>query len=152
MRHSMVNEVLSRALCSAGCPTILEPQHIAENVRPDGITKIPFKGGLSLAYDVTHPHPLCAAYSHISHKQCSVANSAETKKTAKYVQLLPKYHFVPFAIETLGAYGDQADELTKEIGRRIYARTGEKKATSYLRQRLSLAVQRGNALTMKFSF
>jgi len=52
---------------------------------------------------------------------------------------------VPVAIETSGAWGKQAIGLIKEIGRRIAAITYDNRATSFLRQRLSIAVQRGNA-------
>jgi len=52
---------------------------------------------------------------------------------------------VPVAIETSGAWGKQAIGLIKEIGRRIAAITYDNRATSFFRQRLSIAVQRGNA-------
>jgi len=52
---------------------------------------------------------------------------------------------VPVAIETSGACGKQAIGLIKEIGRRIAAITYDNQATSFLRQRLSIAIQRGNA-------
>jgi hypothetical protein len=30
------------------------------------------------------------------------------------------YNFVPFAVETLGPFGDEALDLVKDLGRRIY--------------------------------
>jgi len=49
--------------------------------------------------------------------------------------------FVPVAIETSGAYGQTSHiGLVKEIGRRIAAITYGNRATSFLRQRLSIAV------------
>ena len=151
LRHSMVNEALSRSLCQAGCPTILEPAHVVEALRPDGITKIPFKSGLSLACDVTHPHPLCKSHALVAKSQCAVANAAEAKKKIKYAALSGRFYFCPIAIDTIGAYGDDAAALIKEIGQRITKKTGESKSTSFLKQKLSVLIQKGNSLAINFS-
>ena len=47
-------------------------------------------------------------------------------------------------IETYGAYGPRGIKLVKQIGKKIQA-TGEKLSTFYLFQRISIAIQRGNA-------
>ena len=52
---------------------------------------------------------------------------------------------MPIAIETLGTWGPSAEELCKDIGSRLSVITGEPRSTQFLKQRLSLAVQRGNA-------
>ena len=49
--------------------------------------------------------------------------------------------FVPFVIETSGAWNAQAIELTQEIGRRTTAVTGDPLETNHLFQRLSIAIQ-----------
>ena len=49
------------------------------------------------------------------------------------------------AVETLGALGDEASGFIRELGRRIMLFTGEKRATEFLLQRISVAIQRGNA-------
>ena len=87
----------------------------------------------------------------MSHVQASstqaglAAAAAEAKKTQKYADIISGVDFVPVAIETSGVWGEQATELVKEIGRRIAASTHEPRSTTFLRQRLSVAVQRGNA-------
>ena len=48
-------------------------------------------------------------------------------------------------METLGALGEAVDDFVHELGRRITAVTGERRATEFLLQRLSVAIQRGNA-------
>jgi len=73
-----------------------------------------------------------------------VACEAEDKKRAKYANLAPSFCFVPVAVETIGALGVGSVEL-HELGRRITESTGERRATEYLLQRLSVAIQRGNA-------
>ena len=59
--------------------------------------------------------------------------------------------FFPVAIETLGPFGDSAHAFISELGRRLVKVTGNRKATSELRQQLSIAVQRGNAIAVRGS-
>jgi len=47
--------------------------------------------------------------------------------------------------ETMGAFEPKTLALMKELGRRVRKETGEEEAYSHLVQRLSVAVQRGNA-------
>ena len=60
--------------------------------------------------------------------------------------------FVPFVIETSGAWNAQAIELTKEIGRRTTAVTGDPLETNHLFQRLSIAIQQANVVSFTVSF
>ena len=53
--------------------------------------------------------------------------------------------FYPIAIETAGTWDDMAIELVQEIGRRII--TQDTRETVFLFQRLSIALQRGNAVS-----
>jgi len=55
--------------------------------------------------------------------------------------------FYPFAIETAGTWHVMAIELTQEIGRRITTITEDTQETTCLIQRLSMALQRGNAVS-----
>ena len=62
--------------------------------------------------------------------------------------------FVPFVIETSGAWNAQAIELTQEIGRRTTAVTGDPLETNtiHLFQRLSIAIQQANAVSFTSTF
>ena len=51
-------------------------------------------------------------------------------------------------METLGPFGDEAQKLIKELGRRLYVCSGEPRSTAFLIQRISLAIQRGNAASV----
>ena len=78
--------------------------------------------------------------------------SAEATKFAKYVDLNKSYdlvELVPIAIETFGSWGQHGWELVEWVGSKIAQSTGELRATTFLRQRISIAIQRGNA---RFSF
>ena len=75
----------------------------------------------------------------------SAAAGREDKKVDKYSNLSEFYHFVPVGVETYGAYGPQGLKLVKQIGKKIQDATGEKLSTFYLFQRISIAIQKGNA-------
>jgi len=147
-RHSAVNELIKRALMSAEIPSRLEPKSLAQHDdrRPDGLSLVPWSNGRCLAWDFTCPDTL--AVSHLNTAVTgpgAVAVEAEAKKKNKYACLAPIYHFVPVAVETLGALGEEAADFMHELGRRIETVTGERRSTEFLLQRLSVAIQRGNA-------
>ena len=52
------------------------------------------------------------------------------------------------SVETLGALGEEAATFFRDIGRRIAVATGEPRSTQFLFQRLSIAIQRGNAASV----
>ena len=79
----------------------------------------------------------------------AVASMAEKLKRDKYAELATSNDFVPIAVETMGAWGADALALTAELGGRIAALTGEPRSTSFLRQRLDIAIQRGNAAAVR---
>jgi len=56
------------------------------------------------------------------------------------------------AVETTGTCNQSAIELIQEIGRRITAVTEDTRETVFLFQRLSIALQRGNAVTFLATF
>ena len=65
---------------------------------------------------------------------------------SKYVDIAVTHTFIPLAFETLGAWGEQCDEFVQDLGCRLTSIAGERKETEYLKQRLSITVQRGNAI------
>ena len=77
-----------------------------------------------------------------------MANDAESRKSAKYRSLAVLYSFMPVAVETLGALGEEAYTLFRDLGHRIAAVTTEPRSFQYLMQRLSVTVQRVNAASV----
>ena len=70
----------------------------------------------------------------------------ESRKRTKYAELSSgNYAFVPIAMETLWAWGPCALELCADLGGRISRHIGDAWATAFLKQRLDMAIQRGNA-------
>jgi len=66
-------------------------------------------------------------------------------KVEKYAELATRYRLILIAIKTLVLVGAEAIYFFQELSRRIVAVTVEPRSMAFLRQRLSVAVQRGNA-------
>ena len=144
--HSLANDVIKCALSAADVPCHLEPVSLSrdDGKRPDGLSLVPWKAGRCLVWDFTGPDMFAA--SHLNRTvTCAgaVATEAEEKKKQKYCNLSATYCFIPLAVESARAFGQDATEFLQELGRRIAA--GDSRATEFLFQRLSVAVQRGNA-------
>ena len=149
LRHSLLNDTILRALQSAGVQSVREPAGLlrTDGKRPDGLTLVPWTRGRCLIWDATCPDTVAPSYVARSAAEAgSAAAMSETKKISKYLALSDKHEFVPVAIETLGTWGELALAFVNEVGRRVTDRvTGESRSTAFLKPRMSLAIQRGNA-------
>ena len=150
-RHNHINDILQRAFNSAGVLSTREPLGLCtQGKRPDGITSVPWHKGRCLAWDATCPDTF--AQSHVQSSSVSAgaaAAAAELKKRNKYSDMPPHIDFTPVAIDTSGVWGEDARDLIKELGRRIALVQLEPRSTSFLRQRISLAIQRGNSFCIQ---
>ena len=147
-RHNQVNELLCRAFISTGTLATREPHSLCtrDGKRPDGVTQVPWKRGRCIAWDATCPDTFAQSHIQASNVRAgSAAATAEEKKLQKYADIISGVDFVPVAIETSGVWGTHALDLISQVGRRIAEVTHEPRATMFLRQRISVAVQRGNA-------
>ena len=79
------------------------------------------------------------------------ADHAEAAKVTKYQNLTDRYIFQPIAVETTGVLGNSTMSFLKELGRKMATETGDKRESAWPRQRLSIAVARGNALSVTTS-
>jgi hypothetical protein len=146
-RHAAANDVIARALQSAGVPNKLEPAGCsrADGKRPDGLTLVPWKRGKSIVWDFTCVDTF--APSHLPITSVSAGRAAEeagVRKARKYDFLAHRFLFVPVAVETSGVWDKIGLSWVREIGVRVAAVTGEKRSVSFLLQRISLAIVRGN--------
>ena len=99
-----------------------------------------------MVWDVTCPDTL--APSHLNRAVTgpgAVATFAEDNKSLKYAEISRTYIFVPIAVETMGAVGEEGLTFLKELGARIRTVTKERRSFDFLMQRFSVAIQRGNA-------
>jgi len=77
-------------------------------------------------------------------QQLNQVQQPKRQKIDKYSKLASTHIFYPFAA---GTWHEMAIELTQEIGRRITTITEDIRETTFLFQRLSMALQRGNAVS-----
>ena len=147
-RHRMINDIIKRSLASADFPSILEPPGICRNdgKRADGMSLLPWKTGKALLWDASCRDTLCQSYVlKTSIKAGEAAKIGESQKFLKYKELQDRgFLFVPFVVETFGPWGNEAKKLIKEISKKI----NNSMAFSFITQRISLAIQRGNAVSV----
>ena len=154
-RHHNLNEIIWRALAKASIPSIKEPPELfrSDGKRPDGLTLIPWQGGKCLVWDVTVSDTLASSYLNVTSTSAGgAAEQATIRKQSKYNELSASYRFVPVAIETFGPINAAASEFITDIGRRTALITAEKRETSFLRQRISMTLQRFNAVCFRGLF
>ena len=154
-RHSLANDTIKRAMVSAGIPAILEPPGVSrtDGKRPDGMTLVPWQRGRALVWDFTCVDTL--AISNIpqtSRIAAAAAEKAQRPKCAKYCDISPAFVFQPVAVETMGAWAADGLQFIKELGRRVAERCGEPRSASFLIQRISMAIQRGNTSSILSTF
>ena len=133
MRHSLINDIVHRALGSAGVAAVKEPSGLiaASSLRPEGATIIPWVSGKCLAWDATTPDTLAASHlPSISGQAGAAASHASILKCQKYSALSSTHFFVATAVETLGAWNPEGLAFVKELGRRTTLVTGEHRVAS----------------------
>jgi hypothetical protein len=150
-RHATLNDLIRRSLSTAGLPATLEPSGLSatDGKRPDGCTLVPWSLGRPLAWDATCVDTL--APSHVegsSRKPGTAADQAQMSKRRKYAFLTNEYEFAALAVETLGPWSSDTKKFMKEVSVRLIGVSGDHRAGSFFAQRLSLAVQRGNAASV----
>ncbi|XP_061717746.1 uncharacterized protein LOC133525501 [Cydia pomonella] len=150
-RHAALNDLIRRALGTVNIPATLEPVGLsaADGKRPDGCSLVPWFLGRPLAWDVTCVDTL--APSHVqgsSRKPGTAAEDAQLNKCRKYAFLKNNYIFAALAVETFGPWSSDTKQVVKEISHKLVWVSGDLRAGEYFAQRLSLAIQRGNAASV----
>ena len=92
----------------------------------------------------------CEACSlHLGWSAARVDGETNNNNNNKYCSLQSTHIFCPVAIETSGTWNVMAVDLVQEIGRRITDATEDSRETTFLFQRLSMALQQGNAVAFQ---
>ena len=127
--------------------SIKEPLSLENSGRkPDGASLIPWQRGRCVTWDVTVADTYAKSYiGQTSSCVGAAAERAASRKVEKYNFLHDTYIFIPLACETTGVWCTEGAEFLNKLGRRTSIITGDKHETAYLLQRLSVAIQRGNA-------
>ena len=92
------------------------------------------------------------SYSATSTNAGGAAEIASARKLEKYQELARAYEVVPVAMETMGPMNPEGAEFINGIGRLSTQQTGDQRETSFLWQRLSITLQRFNAVCFRGSF
>jgi hypothetical protein len=143
IRHAYINDIIHRSLNRAGIPASKEPGGLfhTDGKRPDGMSLVPWKSGKCLAWDVTVTDTTAVSYLNLtSVEAASAANRASVCKNVKYEELMQTFIFEPVAVETFGSIGSSTVSFLQDLGRRLAAYTGDMRESSYLFQRISMAI------------
>jgi hypothetical protein len=82
----------------------------------------------------------------------AAAEKASDRKLDKYSQLSSTYFFVPLAFETLGPINNEGLTFLSDLGQKLGTVTGDPRETSFLFQRISMTIQRFNAVAFGGTF
>jgi hypothetical protein len=154
-RHHFMNDLIWRSLSKAGFPSIKEPHGLlrSDGKRPDGLTLIPWQDGRCATWDVTVTDTVAASYLNRS-ATCagSAAEAAATRKEEKYAEISNSCLFFPLAFETFGPINQKGCDFLSSLGHRLFLVSDDPRETSFLFQRLSVAIQRFNSVCFCHSF
>ena len=149
-----MNEIIHSSLTAAGVPSQKEPYGLArsDGKRPDGVTMLPWKCGRPLIWDATCSDTFVKSYLHVAtNRPGAVADLAESRKIEMYHHLKNTHIIAPVAVESSGAFGSNSLQFLRELASCLRSRTGNPLAYQHLLQQLSVAVQRGNAISVRGS-
>ena len=154
-RQSEINSIIKRCLEKIGLPSILETSGLdrGDGRRLDGITTFPWKHGKGLVWDATVVDAF--SKSHIiasSIESGSSAKATEILKSRKYQGLVGNFHFQPVAFETTSCCGPSTSSFVEELGRKVIEASEDPLEAVWLRQKIFLAIARGNATSILSCF
>ena len=145
-----MNPLTKQSLYSTHIPSVLEPRHLYRTgqKRPDGLTRVPWAVGKQLLWDVTVVDSLvpCRINAGSVCNPGMAAAEADERKNDKYKDVVDDgYLFQPLAFEIQGASGPSTEILLSNLCKNLSICTEEPRAGSFLKQRISLAIQIANA-------
>ncbi|KAL1448203.1 hypothetical protein WDU94_012273 [Cyamophila willieti] len=146
-RHYELNMIIKKSLQSINISSKLEPSGLSRNdgKRPDGATNVAWERGRTLVWDATCVDSLAKSNMNSTCTPGFASEQAAKKKHWRYVEVKTSHHFLAFAVETLGPWAEESIDFIKKIGKKLSKETGDTRSVSFLTQRVSLAIQRGNS-------
>ena len=137
-------------LGSLELPSMLEPRGLyrTDGKRPNGVIMISWEMGKQLVWNVTVVDAL--APSRLNQGSLcnpgTTATEAEARKIEKYRELIDNgYIFQPMALEVQGSLGESREIFIKRLCKMLCRSHYDQRAGSFLKQRVSMALQIGNA-------
>jgi hypothetical protein len=150
VRHDAIVRLLRDAFHHVGAVVHVEPRlYDTERVRPDLDILLPDQN-VMIDVAVTHPGAPCRKTEYA----LAAANDLQSIKNKKYGDWATQRggRFLPFVLETHGALGKQADAVLKLLAKVASHSSAVLSVTDFLKefkQKLSVTLQRGNALVAK---
>ena len=77
---------------------------------------------------------------------------AASRKETKYAALDHSDTFIQFAFETYGPVNDEGTKFLQELGRSLRTINDDPRDSAFLRQRISITLQRFNAIAFSDTF
>ena len=125
----------------------------SDGKRPDGLSLFHWEAGKPLTWDVTVICPLADSYVAAAAREAgSAAEEAATRMTAKYSNIQANHIFQPVAVESLGPINASGRVIFFKLGRKLAVQSGDDKEINFLFQRLSVLIQRYNAILLHYCF
>ena len=154
-RHGIINDIVCRAFTSAGIPAIKEPTGLIKGgaLPPlwhdfDSLIRRPI---LNLGCDCG-PHACPLPRPILLTLFMWLGLRRRRQLPGRSISMTSTHLFVPIALETLGPVCEAALDLISTLGSRITERSGDSRERSFLFQRLSIAIQRGNSVALHGTF
>ena len=102
-----------------------------------------------MIWDVTVVSTLAGSYVDTAARGAgAVAELAANRKCEKYTDLANNFIFQPIAVENLGPMNISALEFLCDLGHKLSSCSGDDREPAFLFQRISVAVQRFNAVLL----
>ena len=124
----------------------------SDGKRPDGCTLIPWCSGKSLTWDVTAAFTVADSYVQASSRELGAVAELSATRKQPYSMLTGTHIFQPLAFEFHSPLNASAISFIKDLGHRISQWSGDDRETQFLFQRLSVIIQRYNAVLYGESF
>ena len=107
----------------------------------------------NVTWDVTVTDTVANSYLQIS-AACagSAAEGAASRKETKYAALDRSYTFILLAFETYGPSNDKGTKFLQELCRRLRTISDDPRESAFLRQRISIILQRFNVIAFSDTF
>jgi len=110
---------------------------------------VPWCAGIPLTWVVTAVSPLADFYvDSMAREAGPPAELAAIRKISKYSALSQSYLFQPIAVENTGVLNSSVVDFLNTLGRRISSSSGEERGSFFLFQRISIFMQRFNAILL----
>ena len=147
-RHIAMNDIIVRTMSAAGIPARLEPPGLSrsDGKRPDGMSLVPWGQGRPLVWDTTCPDIyLCSIVQKPGNERCWACSCFSRREEGCEI-LLPLH---PGGHGDHGSHRPRVQSFPTGAGEAGAAGIWRGKLHHvYLLQRLSMAVQRGNAVAI----